>query len=99
MFGLTKDEQKLILDVLNSYSIIEKIMIFGSRAQGNYRSNSDIDLVVWGQIEPMLLAKIISQLDEIPLPFLFDLKVYDDISHQALKDHIDNYAIDFNCIS
>tara|TARA_B110000879_G_C11154486_1_gene506197 strand:- start:1715 stop:2008 length:294 start_codon:yes stop_codon:yes gene_type:complete len=93
MFGLLKEDILLITSVFVQYPQITKVNVFGSRALGNYRENSDIDLVIWGEIAPATLAQIMTQLDELPLPYLFDLKMYNEISHQAFKDHIDEIAL------
>lgn len=59
---------------------------------GAYRNNSDIDLVISGNVNDILLGAIRRELDELPLPFLFDVVVYANIKHQELKDHIDRFG-------
>lgn len=93
-FGLTSDVINLLKNVFSHYSEIEKVQIFGSRAIGNFRANSDIDLALWGQIDEALLAKIAQELDDLPLPYLFDVKSYSSITHLGLREHIDRYAKD-----
>ncbi len=68
------------------------IKIFGSRAKGNYRNNSDIDLVIWGPISPREVESLRMDLDELPTPYEFDLINYENLDHENLKSHIDRIA-------
>ena len=88
-FGLTGREQDLICSVLDGYLEVIGAKIFGSRAKGNFRPNSDIDLALWGNISFVTLAAIAGELDELPLPYTFDVEAYDSIRHEPLRKHID----------
>ena len=66
--------------------------IFGSRALGHFRPNSDVDLVCWGVNDELLLSKILAKIDELPMPYLFNFQSYENIQHPQLKQHIDEYA-------
>lgn len=95
-FGLETKTYKLIKDLLVSFDEIEKVKIFGSRAKGNFKSNSDIDLVVYGEkITEKLLLHIASELDELPTPYKFDLVDYKTVSNPNFKTEIDNFAKEF----
>ena len=91
-FGLTDETLELIRSVFERYSQISCVKVFGSRALNTYRPNSDVDLVCWGESDPLVIGSIKSQLDELPLPYLFDLQSYESISHLELKEHIDRHA-------
>lgn len=91
-FGLRNDEIEQLRAIFRQHAEIKRVRIYGSRAMGNYRNNSDIDLALWGNIDPLLLGTIKAKLDALPLPYLFDLTVYDDISHLPLKEHIDQHG-------
>ena len=88
-FGLTDVEHGLICDVLRRHDEVTEAKIFGSRAKGNFQPNSDIDLALWGNISVAAIAAIAGELDELPLPYTFDVQAYDAISHQPLREHID----------
>jgi predicted nucleotidyltransferase len=88
-FGLTGREQKMIGDVLRRHDEVTEARIFGSRAKGNFQPNSDIDLALWGDISFSTLASIAGELDELPLPYTFDVQAYKNIRHQPLCEHID----------
>ncbi|MEJ0063040.1 MAG: nucleotidyltransferase domain-containing protein [Alphaproteobacteria bacterium] len=88
-FGLTEHERALISGVLSRHPEIARAVIFGSRAKGNYRPNSDIDVAVWGDLVNGTLARLAGELEELRLPYLFDVQRYEAIAHPALKEHID----------
>ncbi|TAK72701.1 MAG: nucleotidyltransferase domain-containing protein [Gammaproteobacteria bacterium] len=93
-FGLEDKALAMLIDTFRKHPEIERVQVFGSRAMGNYRPNSDIDLVLWGQIDEGLLGVVNSELDELPLPYKFDVKFYADITHEAFRQHIDTYGRD-----
>lgn len=91
-FGLTDEALSAIRSVFEKHPEVERVVIFGSRAMGHERANSDIDLAVWGEVDDLLLGRILGELDELPLPYTFDGLVYDRIQHPALKEHIDRFS-------
>ena len=87
-FGLSNDLMMKIISIFSNYKNIEKVYIFGSRAMGNYNHNSDIDLVLIGKIEPIIIGKIKLDLEDLDTPYFFDVISYQSISSQELKEHI-----------
>jgi predicted nucleotidyltransferase len=85
-FGLS-EKQIIEISKLLSNEGVSKAVIFGSRAKGNYRDNSDIDIAVWG--EGLNISKISAELDELSMPYKFDLVDYVKITKVALLEHID----------
>ena len=94
-FGLTDSEQEMICEVLRRHAEITEAKIFGSRAKGNSQPASDVDLALWGVISQNILNSIVGELDELPLPYTFDVQVYDAISHQPLREHINRVSKSF----
>ena len=94
-FGLKESEQDLIRGMLRRYPEVSEAKIFGSRAKGNARSNSDVDLVLWGALSLSAIAAIAGELEELPLPYLFDVQAYEAIRHRPLREHIDRAAQPF----
>ncbi len=45
--GLEEKIVKSLVDALSKYREVKRAVIFGSRAQGNYKYNSDIDIAVF----------------------------------------------------
>ncbi len=89
LFDLTDQQKETICAVFRRHSEITTVKIFGSRGKGTAQSNSDIDLALWGEISTSLLACISAELDELPLPYQFDLQIYEKIRHPDLREHID----------
>lgn len=92
MFGLLDRDIEYIQKALNSFEEIEKAIVFGSRAMGNYKKGSDVDVAVLGEkITNKTLFKLDDYLNEVyPLPYFFDIINYNVISNEKLKEHIDN---------
>lgn len=88
-FGLTSEAREMVCTVLEQHREITEARIFGSRAKGNFQPNSDIDLVLYGAIPLFTLASIAGALEELPLPYLFDVEAYNSIRHEPLREHID----------
>ena len=88
-FGLTDSEQEMIRAVLRRHTEVTEARIFGSRAKGNFQPNSDIDLALLGNLSVSTIATIVGELDELPLPYTFDVQAYDAIRHPPLREHID----------
>lgn len=91
--GLNKKEMEAIKSVFLSHPKVESVKIFGSRAKGNYRKNSDIDLVIIGDVDQLEAERISNELDDLPLPYLFDVKTLNQINSPELLDHIKRVGI------
>ncbi|WP_114984749.1 nucleotidyltransferase domain-containing protein [Cyclonatronum proteinivorum] len=92
--GLTSEEWHDIRSVFFKYPDIERVILYGSRAMGNYQPASDIDLTLIGEdIDLGILSDITFELDDLLLPYKFDLSIYQDISNEALKEHIKRVGI------
>ena len=91
-FGLKEKTIKLLQDFFQKYPEITEVKIYGSRALGNFVLGSDIDLVVFGNLQSGQLAHFLTELDELPTPYMFDLVDYAQIKHKPLKEHIDKHS-------
>jgi uncharacterized protein len=88
-FGLPTQVLSAMRDVFRQYSQVELVLIYGSRAKGNYRRGSDIDLTLIGKnLTYALLNKIETQLDDLLLPYSIDLSLFSHIDNVELVDHI-----------
>jgi len=92
MYGLLERDLKYIIEAVSKYPEIEEVIIFGSRAMGNYKKGSDVDLALKGEkVERKTVRRLSDDLnEEYPLPYFFDVVNYNDISNEELKEHIDN---------
>jgi len=83
MFGLIDRDRKYINNAFAQFDEIEVGIIYGSRAMGNYKKGSDVDVAIKGsEITSKTLYQLSDLLnEEYPLPYFFDLIHYDDISN------------------
>jgi len=89
MSGLDKETERKIRAVLASFGEIDKAVLYGSRAKGNYKKGSDIDLALFGEnLTLKTIYKVHDALDELYLPYTFDLSIYEKIQNRDLKEHI-----------
>ncbi len=93
MFGLKSSDIKAIVEVLQRYPDVEEALVFGSRAMGNYKPGSDVDLTLKGDLSSETSGNIAIELNErLPLPYKFDVVAYSTLSCGALLEHIDRYG-------
>ncbi len=86
--GLTNDEMARIRAALEAVPAVEKAVLFGSRAMGLARSNSDVDILLYGDtLQTRDVLRVSSLLDATTLPYQFDLIRY-DANNAALLEHV-----------
>jgi len=89
-FGLKEDTIAKINSILVKFPQVEEAVLYGSRAKGNYKPGSDIDLTLKGEnINYSLLSEISMQIDDLLLPYMFDLSVYHQLNSPDIIEHID----------
>jgi uncharacterized protein len=90
LYGLSDETIEKIGSVLTRHPAIEKAVLYGSRAKGTFRPGSDIDLSLHGaQLTLGELGDIDSELDDLLLPYTFDLLIFDTLNHVNLCEHIE----------
>ncbi|MCP3932026.1 MAG: nucleotidyltransferase domain-containing protein [Bacteroidetes bacterium] len=95
-YGLKDEDIKIINGIFAQYTEIEKAIFYGSRAKGNYRNGSDIDLTLKGEnISLSLLFRIENELDDLLLPYKIDLSILQKIENPDLIEHIKRVGITF----
>ena len=67
--------------------------MFGSRAKGNALPASDVDLALEGLMDVLDAERVASALEELPLPYRFDVKALHTVSNPALLEHIRRVGI------
>ena len=95
-FGLPPAAVEKIRGVFANYPQVEKAVLYGSRAKGNYKTGSDIDLTMLGDdINHSILLKILDELDELLLPWMIDLSIFSQIDSESLREHIERVGVVF----
>lgn len=88
-YGLPDETLACIHGVLTAHPEIERAVLYGSRAKGNYREGSDIDLCLMGTALSLTQQlQIESELDDLLLPYKIDLSRFHALDNPALIDHI-----------
>ena len=95
-YGLDDSALTALESIFHHYPGVENVLIFGSRAKGNFKEGSDIDLAVKGV--RLLFTDILElkvRMDDLNLPYKIDLLHYDAISDPEVKKHIDRVGKSF----
>ena len=88
-YGLSAETLKGIRQVFQNFREIEEAVLYGSRAMGNYRTGSDIDITFKGkELDLHSLNRISLEMDKLMLPYICDLSIYHNINSKELIDHI-----------
>ena len=85
---LLASELELVRSVLRQHREIESATLFGSRAKGTHSDRSDVDLALAGPLGALGAEAIAAELEELPLPYRFDVHALAAISHTPLLEHI-----------
>jgi predicted nucleotidyltransferase len=94
-YGLLERDLSYIKKGIEKFSEIEEVTLFGSRAMGNFKKASDVDLAIKGtKVTRTTVIRLSGVLnEEYPIPFFFDIIDYEKTSNIKLKEHIDKYGI------
>ena len=93
-YGLTDKDLDLICLAIESQEEVMEAVLFGSRAMGNHKRGSDIDLAIKGtDVDLRTISSLSARLnEELPLPYQFDVVDYATIDTPALTQHIDEFG-------
>lgn len=95
-YGLNDKTIAKIISVFAAWQEIDKVILYGSRAKGNYRPGSDIDLTLVGDaLTHSHLLKIANELDDLLLPYKIDLSLMRQIEDADLIEHITRVGLVF----
>lgn len=88
MFGLYPNSYKKILSIFNKYENIEKVIIYGSRAKGDFKEGSDIDLTLIGDLNYIDVINLKNEFEDSSIPYLVDLSIFKELKTESLLEHI-----------
>jgi uncharacterized protein len=96
-YGLPPDVVGKINDVLARYPQVERATLYGSRAKGNYKNGSDIDLTLHGGEDLTLnvVYRILNNFDDLLLPYTIDLSIFHEIGDPDIVAHIQRVGVPF----
>ena len=93
-YGLSDENYLKIKNVINKFSNYE-FKIFGSRARGDYKNNSDIDIVVLGDVTQEDEFLILNEFDKLNIIYTIDVIFMKKTEKQSLIDSILKEGVDF----
>jgi len=91
-FGIPTNLLQKMSETFSKYPDIEKVTLFGSRATGNFRNGSDIDLSISTPKED-IIATLRIELDDLNSPYMIDLVDEKNLTNQALLKQIREYGV------
>ncbi len=96
-FGLKAEDIEKIRHALAGFEQIRSAILYGSRAKGNYKPGSDIDLtlITEGKLASSFLNRVAMALDDLDLIYLFDVSLHSQIDNENLLDHIKRVGVEF----
>lgn len=96
-FGLEEKVITDIVEILKKHKEVESAKIYGSRARGDYRKSSDIDIALFGESLTFLInTNIFYEIDDLYLPYKIDLINFNSISpDNTLRKNILNEGVEF----
>ena len=93
-FGLDNQLLLQLNSIFAKFQLVDSVILYGSRAKGNYGKSSDIDLTLVGSAIPyQLLIDICWEIDELLTPYCFDISIFSDIENEALVEHIQRVGV------
>lgn len=94
--GLSAATVAKIHGVLSLHPEVERALLYGSRAKGDFKRGSDIDLMLTGSgLDERILRRIDDELDDLLLPYEFDLSHFEQLTPEPLRDHIRRAGVVF----
>lgn len=90
-FGISDRSWTLLQETFRNQPQVKEAIIFGSRAKGNFRRGSDIDLAIKGEeCTKELALELQAYMNEVlPIPYKIDVIDYHSLDHHDLREHID----------
>jgi predicted nucleotidyltransferase len=86
-------ELELVRSVVRRHPEVHSATLFGSRAMGTHHERSDVDLALSGELGLLGAEAIAAELEELPLPYRFDVQALEQISLAPLLEHIERVGV------
>ncbi|HKJ78818.1 MAG TPA: nucleotidyltransferase domain-containing protein [Prolixibacteraceae bacterium] len=94
-FGIPISDLEALISILKNNERVHKAVLFGSRAKGNFGNGSDVDIALMGnELKLLDILQLSGKIDDLYLPWKFDLVIYNRITEKALKEHIDRVGVE-----
>lgn len=93
MFGLSENVYSKIMNIVKNNRKYQ-FKLFGSRARGNYKNNSDIDLAIFENVEKKDEFKIRNEIDLLDIVYMVDLVFVDENTKKELLESIEKEGVE-----
>lgn len=92
--GLKRTDLEKLSEVFRKHPTVEKAILYGSRAIGNFKPFSDVDITLLGEgISGSEFNRLFLDIDDLMLPYNVDLSLFSSLSNSRLREHIDRVGI------
>ena len=93
-YGIKEEQWEMLCRVFANNPKIEKVILYGSRAKGTFKPFSDVDItLVGGTLSITDLVDTMNAIDDLLLPYMFDISLYHKLKSPELIDHINRRGI------
>lgn len=94
-YGLDDKYFDNLISVFSSHPEVESVILYGSRAKGNYKPFSDIDITLKGSnLTRQHLGQIFTEIDDLLLPYFLDISIYDKLTDKGFIEAIDKSGVE-----
>jgi len=93
-YGLSDYTLATLKGIFSKYQSIKEVILYGSRAMGNYKNGSDIDISLKtdSSFDFDKLLLISRDFYDSDMPYLVDVSIYDKINSENLLAHIERHG-------
>lgn len=93
-YGLTNMDMEKLLALFRLNKKIERVILYGSRAKGTFKPFSDVDITFTGEnLTRSDLNQLAAYIDDLLLPYRFDLSLFFTLKNKELVEHIERRGI------
>lgn len=93
-YGLKDSELTNLKALFAKNDRLERVILYGSRAKGTYKPFSDVDITLVGrELTHSDLNRMILDIDDLLLPYMFDISIFHTLKSSDLIDHINKRGI------
>jgi predicted nucleotidyltransferase len=93
--GLSEKAVATIISIFQSFPQIERAVLYGSRAMGNYKEGSDLDFTLIGEGTEKIRGQVWNAFDDSNLPYMVDVSAFHTLTNENLKAQIEKYGVVF----
>lgn len=95
-FGIKDSSMKILTSIFSNYGQVEEVVLYGSRAKGNFTDRSDVDMVICNSnINRHVLGKILADINNSNFPYTVDIQLLENIKSPSLLEHINRIGQTF----